>query len=267
MKKIFIVWLSYMLFVFIYSEYKRSLILSSVEHQSMEQLFSTLPQEELQVFNSTDSLAYLYGIIRSRNIEINSLIDDSKKYNSFKNQVIFPMTFPVRMLMVLFVVLFVAYFSLRNKKLHKLKIMNEYETKYRNIELQNSMLLLAKRNEDIDNLVVQLNHLEESPTKEEVELLITQLKKEKIIESNWKDYLISFEKLHPSFYATLEQMDIFLTKSEKRLCAFIFQDLTINQIAAIIHVNPNSVEKSRFRLRKKLLLKKEQNLNQFIQTL
>ena len=62
-------------------------------------------------------------------------------------------------------------------------------------------------------------------------------------------------------------MDIFLTKSEKRLCAFIFQDLTINQIAAIIHVNPNSVEKSRFRLRKKLLLKKEQNLNQFIQTL
>ena len=184
MKKIFIVWLSYMLFVFIYSEYKRSLILSSVEHQSMEQLFSTLPQEELQVFNSTDSLAYLYGIIRSRNIEINSLIDDSKKYNSFKNQVIFPMTFPVRMLMVLFVVLFVAYFSLRNKKLHKLKIMNEYETKYRNIELQNSMLLLAKRNEDIDNLVVQLKHLEESPTKEEVELLITQLKKEKIIESN-----------------------------------------------------------------------------------
>lgn len=251
----------------IYSEYNHSRVSESLETPSMEGIFSEIHHESLRESSTTDSLSYLYDLLTIRNEQVNTLLLDSKRYYSFKNQVLFPMSFPLRMGMLLCLLLLIAYFVNRNKDLVSSKITAEYETKYRNIELQNSMLLLAKRNEDIDNLVVQLNDLKESPTKNEVALLIAHLKKEKIIESNWKAYLISFEKLHPSFYATLEQKNIFLTKSEKRLCAFIFQDLTINQIAAIIHVNPNSIEKSRFRLRKKLLLNKEQNLNQYIQNL
>lgn len=267
MKKIFILWISYMVLMFFYSEYKQSRIISSVKPQSRETLFLDIPQDVLRAFNSTDSLSYVYNLFIKQSVQLNILVEDAKRYYSFKNRVLLPMSFPLRMVTFLSFILLMAYFVNRNKDLIRNKIATEYETKYRNIELQNSMLLLAKRNEDIDSLVVQLNHLQKDPTKAEVALLIAQLKKETIIESNWKNYLISFEKLHPTFYATLEQSNISLTASEKRLCAFIFQNLTINQIAAIVHVNPNSVEKSRFRLRKKLALNKEQNLNNYIQNL
>ena len=58
-----------------------------------------------------------------------------------------------------------------------------------------------------------------------------------------------------------------LTINDKRLCALLAIDLSTKDIAAIINISPESVKKSRYRLRKKLQLETEDGLSEFLKNL
>lgn len=257
-----------MLSAYIYAEYTASQIDKNLESEIAISSTKNVEHDfSIEGNNSSDSIDYLQQIILNNKIEQHRLNAEIKKLREYENMVLFPVSFPLRMLILFIIIAIVAYFLSRNKALIRNKIKSEYQAKQRKAELQNSVLLLSKRNEDIDDLLRQLAQIELNPSSEEVSALIVKLKHNRSIENNWLSYLNTFEAVNPKFFSTIEKMGISLTTSEKRLCAFISQDLTINQIANIINVNPNSVEKARYRLRKKFKLSKEQNLNDFIKAI
>ena len=56
-----------------------------------------------------------------------------------------------------------------------------------------------------------------------------------------------------------------LTVSDKKLCAYLKMDLSSKEIAPLMNLTYRSVEMTRYRLRKKLNLSREQNLIEFLQ--
>jgi len=133
-------------------------------------------------------------------------------------------------------------------------------------ELTAHSLLLSKKNEalkEIYNIAKSLPNTEEVIEKE-----IKKIVEENIqTENSWNDFILHFEKVHPRFFGAIKEVSSEITQTELKLAAYIRLGLSIKQIAQMTNVAPQSVKMSRHRLRKKLTLDSDQNLDAFIQSL
>lgn len=71
-------------------------------------------------------------------------------------------------------------------------------------------------------------------------------------------------ELYPKFPKKLLHMHPNLTSSEVELCLYLKFNLTDYEIAEMINRNKRTIETKRYRLRKKLNLKKTERLNTYI---
>ncbi len=75
----------------------------------------------------------------------------------------------------------------------------------------------------------------------------------------------NIEKINHEFFTRLTELFPNLTTNEKKLCGLIRIKTSIQEIASIRSISPKSVEMSRYRLKKKMQLTEDQNLDQFIE--
>lgn len=82
-----------------------------------------------------------------------------------------------------------------------------------------------------------------------------------------KNFNIEAEKMHKDFYQRLSDQFPDLTENDKRLATLLRLGFSSKEIAPLLNISPKSVEIIRYRLRKKINLKKGDNLIQFINNL
>ncbi|MFW5820067.1 MAG: PAS domain S-box protein, partial [Bacteroidota bacterium] len=97
--------------------------------------------------------------------------------------------------------------------------------------------------------------------------LLNLLRNETEIEKHWKIFEDNFASLHPDFFNKLHSIAPKLTQQDLKHCAFIKMKLDTKQIATLFNVKPSSVQMSRVRLKKKLRLKRSEDLFYFINSL
>lgn len=83
-------------------------------------------------------------------------------------------------------------------------------------------------------------------------------------ESNWNDFQHYFTLVHPDFYRQLDDKHPDLTPKDRKTCALIALGLSTKDIAALTFREVRSVETARNRLRKKLGLSPEINLEDYM---
>lgn len=86
-------------------------------------------------------------------------------------------------------------------------------------------------------------------------------------ESDWEQFKVKFKELNPDFLNKLNTNHPSLTKSEIRLLTLIKIGYSQKEIADILNIAPDSVKKSRSRVRKKLNLPKDDKLTDYLDTL
>ncbi len=97
-----------------------------------------------------------------------------------------------------------------------------------------------------------------------VEPLIKLLESDLKNEDQWKNFLVHFERVHPDFYRKLNEQYPNLTKQDQRFMAYLRMQLSTKEIAQLLGVNYESVNTTRYRIRKKLDLPKEVELDTFV---
>lgn len=151
--------------------------------------------------------------------------------------------------------------DISNMKKAHLKMMEQKKK-----ELVSSALRLIQSNEINNQLILELGKLNGFTNKEGSEN-IRQLIRQYTNSSTdgvWKDFEARFEQVYESFYKHLRENFPDLTSGERKLCALIRLSLSTKDIAAITSQNPQSVDMARYRLRKKLQLGADTNLNDFL---
>ncbi|MFN5364450.1 MAG: helix-turn-helix transcriptional regulator [Bacteroidota bacterium] len=123
-------------------------------------------------------------------------------------------------------------------------------------EIASLQNLLDLKNQLISNLELQINS---SPNQETITQPLRML-----TEHDWHEFRESFEKQFPNYILRLKNTFPAITNSEIRLFIFIKIGLEHHQIANISGISPESVYKSRFRLRQKLSLDQSVSLDTFI---
>lgn len=85
--------------------------------------------------------------------------------------------------------------------------------------------------------------------------------------ASFEDFFSNFEKLYPNFKTSIYKIAPNLTSNELKLCAFLRLNLSSKEISNLLSITPESVNKARYRLRKKLNLSANDDLATFILTI
>jgi DNA-binding CsgD family transcriptional regulator len=86
-------------------------------------------------------------------------------------------------------------------------------------------------------------------------------------ENYWDHFERNYRELHEEFSRRLVKQFPKLTKGEVRLCYLIRQKMSNKEIATVLNVSPAAIEKAKYRLKKKIVLDKEDALDEYIQGL
>jgi tetratricopeptide (TPR) repeat protein len=159
--------------------------------------------------------------------------------------------------------------SARHNKLKKHQLERELE--FKNQENAADVIALMKRNEIISKLLIKLKTVEDSASKQEVKNAIRKISAELRLATE-KDILPEFElrfkEVHKDFYDKLISNYPDLWPSELKLCAFLKLNMTTKEISELTGQTPASIEKARYRLRRKLhITGSDTNLVSFLSAL
>jgi len=143
------------------------------------------------------------------------------------------------------------------------------EIEHKQKELTSQTLHLVQKNTFIQELMENLENVKNSPDKFKTEFrrIVMLLKKENASDKDWEVFKTYFSEVHNDFDQKLKTLSADISEKEIRLAAFLRMNLTTKEIAATLNVLPDSILKSKYRLKKKLGLDKETNLTSFLNTL
>lgn len=87
-----------------------------------------------------------------------------------------------------------------------------------------------------------------------------------LTDTDWAAFKIYFEKAHPGFLMRLRAANLSISDAEERLFLFIKLNLTRKEAAAMLGISPESVKKTRHRLRQRLGLGEDTDLDRYVHT-
>lgn len=168
-----------------------------------------------------------------------------------------------------------VYFSFKQRikknKLEREKQEEIYkqEIEFKKKELASQTLHLVQKNTFIQELKDNLEKIKRSPELFKVEFrrIVMLLKKESAEDKDWEIFKSYFTEVHNNFDHKIKEIYPDITEKEMRLASFLRMNLATKEIASMLNVLPESVLKSKYRLKKKLDLDKTTDLNQFLSEL
>jgi DNA-binding CsgD family transcriptional regulator len=151
---------------------------------------------------------------------------------------------------------------LRNEKL---RIDNLYKSK----ELANSTMGAIKKNQFLTDIRSELEKVREYSEKNklvtnDIRDIIRKIDRDIDNEENWKVFEDYFDRVHEKFLNRMKSRFPILTANDLRLSAYLRMNLSTKEIAPLMNITVRGVEISRYRLRKKLQLGREDNLYDFL---
>jgi len=142
----------------------------------------------------------------------------------------------------------------------------ENDIKQKDCEISSSTLLLANKNEvlqQLHDITKQFSDNGRIP-REYVQQVNNVIGESLKNDDEWSRFKLHFDSVHPDFFLKLKEQSQELTENDLRLCAYLRIGLRAKQIAEMLNVTSDSVNTARYRLRKKLGLAKGQSLDDYI---
>ncbi|MEZ5195221.1 MAG: LuxR C-terminal-related transcriptional regulator [Bacteroidales bacterium] len=103
-------------------------------------------------------------------------------------------------------------------------------------------------------------------SKNSIHSLSKKINRELDTEKQWEVFETHFENVHEAFLKRLKTQFPELSPRELKLCAYLRMNISSKEIAVLMNISTRGVEISRYRLRKKLSLERNENLTDFILT-
>ena len=155
--------------------------------------------------------------------------------------------------------------ELTNGQLKEQQMIHELESKAKALTAET--LHVIDKNRMLEELRKRLKNTLEDDLKEQkkkIKNLIKMIDYNLVHETDWNDFKYNFEKIHEDFFVNLKSFSANLSPADLRLASLMKMNLGSKDIATTLGISPESLRISRYRLRKKLGLKKGDSLQIFL---
>ena len=152
--------------------------------------------------------------------------------------------------LALFIFAYVAIpYLTRRKQINRIKIRDRRKNdNYRRLEKKHSEHRITNLQENTQKLQIDLeNDLHQ--------ILQSDLKKPDLLTS-----FSNFEKLYPDFRQSLQKIIPDISANELKLCSLLRLNLSSKEVSQLLNITPASVNKARYRIRKKIGLDSKEDL-------
>ena len=126
---------------------------------------------------------------------------------------------------------------------------------------------IGNKNETLEQLEGKLQQISQKvnpDAKKHILKLVGQIQNDLEHDNDWKDFATYFDEVHDKFLFRLKEQFSDLTPKDLKMCAYLRMNQSTKEIAPLMNISIRGVEVSRYRIRKKLNLSKDTNLNQFM---
>jgi hypothetical protein len=151
--------------------------------------------------------------------------------------------------------------QLQNEKL-------ERDILFKNKELGLSTMHLVQKNETIHKLKYELDKIsknaKDASMKKEIKGITSILFADEKLDDDWESFAVHFDQVHSDFLRRLKAEYNQLSPKDLKLCAYLRMNLASKDMAPLLNISVRGVEISRYRLRKKMNIDPEVNLNDFM---
>jgi len=150
--------------------------------------------------------------------------------------------------------------------LHKARAEDELKNAQKELLVFTQML--KEKNELIENFrneIEHLHHTGQMQAEERTEHLNQLLNSTILTEDDWKEFRLLFDKVYPGFFIRLKEKMADLSPADTRLIALTKLQLAPKEMAAMLGLTYEAIKKSRQRLRKKINLPEEGNLDELVE--
>lgn len=121
---------------------------------------------------------------------------------------------------------------------------------------------IVEKTDLIERLQEETQHKQIS---EEHLQIVDELSRQTILtEEDWDKFRKLFEKIYPGFFSKLKEKAPDITIAEQRMAALTRLHLTTKQMASMLGISPDSVHKTRQRLRQRLRISSDSSLEEII---
>ncbi len=162
--------------------------------------------------------------------------------------------------------------KLLKKELQKVNEDNvklEKEIDFKRKEQMDIALNIINKNRFLEKLKSKIKKIIDKPESEKEELvrLKTLIVDNLSLDKDRERFNVYVNELNRDFYFRLLSRYPRLTENEQRLCSLVRLNLSSKEMASILNISTKSVEVNRHRLRKKMHLKRKENLTELINKL
>ena len=145
---------------------------------------------------------------------------------------------------------------LRNEQLKK-----DIDGKSR--ELAVATMSTLKRNEFLNKIKKELSEIKDVDS---IKKIIKNINAKLKNNDDWEYFKKAFDNTDQGLFRKLKSEHPALTKNDLKLCAYLRLNLSSKEIAPLLNISVHSVEIKRYRLRKKMNLKRNQGIVEYIMT-
>ena len=166
--------------------------------------------------------------------------------------------------------------SLEKQLLYEKTIQQIHEEKHKEVldakerEVTSYSLLLSSKNNVLQDVLEQTKQLKKVLKPEDVNVYknivgVINDNLNKDLESN--KFIYHFNEVNPYFFSKLKGICNDLTENNLRMCAYFKMGMSTKQVASILNIAVETVKNGRYRLKKKLQLTEEENLDDFLRNI
>jgi tetratricopeptide (TPR) repeat protein/DNA-binding CsgD family transcriptional regulator len=143
----------------------------------------------------------------------------------------------------------------------------EQELEFKQKELTAKVLQLASKNEFLQSLEQEFDLLKSSvdqKVSDTTRKISRMIRRDGIDDEEWDKFSQEFSGIHQSFIEKIQEKHGQFSKSEWRLISLMKMNLSAKEIANILRISSDGVKKARYRLRKKLDLDSQVDLQSYL---
>jgi DNA-binding CsgD family transcriptional regulator len=129
---------------------------------------------------------------------------------------------------------------------------------------------MMKKNQFLQELESDISEISKHSSdevKSKLRRLNALIKRNNKSEKDWELFKNYFEEVNRGFYERISVKYPKLSSNDYKLCALIKLNMNIKESASVLNISPESVKTARYRLRKKLEMKAEDDLHKYIQNI
>ncbi len=147
------------------------------------------------------------------------------------------------------------------------KEKTEQQVEHLRRELLTKTLSLNDQQQIVEDLQTNLEDLAQTVPRESRSRwrkMLRFLKEQSTIRQGWNDFELWFTEVHTNFYSVLRERYPDLSESELKVCALLRLNLLSKDISKVMNIQSASIDTYRYRIRRKMGLKNEDNLTTFL---